>query len=316
MEIRYLAPFRAAYARMRSALFRPFSFERWMYFGFASWMAGWGAHDSFSSLALRNRINTANLATTWADLVDTWGDLWADPAWRGLILLVAFLLLVLGVVSVWVQSRGEFVFLESAARDRLAIWAPWREYAREGNSLFLWRLAFHAIVLAYVGSLAFLVWRYSLGGEIPLSMLDVQWLPLFAIVLLLWLPGAVLAAVIFVLLRQFVTPIMYRDHVRTNEAWRRFRPLLRAHAADFFLYLLFYVGLLILSAILVLLGVCVTCCILGCLLAIPFLGTVLYLPISYTFRALGPEFLAQFPSEPPVLSPLVAAPQPPSPETP
>ena len=37
-----------------------------------------------------------------------------------------------------------------------------------------------------------------------------------------------------------------------------------------------------------------TCCVGFVLLSIPYLGSVILLPVSFTYRAFGPEFLAQF----------------------
>ena len=50
-------------------------------------------------------------------------------------------------------------------------------------------------------------------------------------------------------------------------------------------------------------GICIilfaimTCCIGLLLLIIPYIGAVVLLPVSYTFRALSIEFLAQFGDE-------------------
>ncbi len=87
---------------------------------------------------------------------------------------------------------------------------------------------------------------------------------------------------------------MYREGRRTNDGWRRFMPLLRAHLGSFILYGLFLLLLLIGTAIALGLFSCATCCVGFCLLAIPYLGTVIALPIPYTFRGFGPEFLSQF----------------------
>ncbi|MBK6898702.1 MAG: hypothetical protein IPH09_05360 [bacterium] len=40
-----------------------------------------------------------------------------------------------------------------------------------------------------------------------------------------------------------------------------------------------------------------TCCVGWLVLAIPYLGTVILLPVYVTARALGPEFLAQYGEE-------------------
>jgi hypothetical protein len=87
---------------------------------------------------------------------------------------------------------------------------------------------------------------------------------------------------------------MYREGRKTNDAWRRFLPLLRAHTGSFLVYGLFVLALAVgVSAVLVAFS-CATCCVGFCLLILPYLGTVFSLPIPYTFRGLGPSFLAQF----------------------
>ena len=48
------------------------------------------------------------------------------------------------------------------------------------------------------------------------------------------------------------------------------------------------------KALLVLTLVVVTCCIAGCLMMIPYIGTVLLLPILVFSRAYSLHFLAQF----------------------
>ena len=46
---------------------------------------------------------------------------------------------VVGVVCLWLSSRGRFMFLDGLVRNRGAVVEPWREFRREGNSLFWFR---------------------------------------------------------------------------------------------------------------------------------------------------------------------------------
>jgi hypothetical protein len=55
-----------------------------------------------------------------------------------------------------------------------------------------------------------------------------------------------------------------------------------------------------------------TCCIGFLILAIPYVGSVVLLPVSYLFRALSVEFLEQFGPEY-VLFPATTSPAPPAP---
>ncbi len=78
--------------------------------------------------------------------------------------------------------------------------------------------------------------------------------------------------------------------------------LLSRNAGNFILYFLFQILLAIAIAVLVLAVVLVTCCIAGCLFAIPYLGTVLLLPILVFQRSYSIYYLAQYGSEYAVVS--------------
>jgi hypothetical protein len=71
---------------------------------------------------------------------------------------------------------------------------------------------------------------------------------------------------------------------------------------SFFLYgiLILVLGIAIAIAIIVIAAA--TCCVGLTLLIIPFVGSVLLLPVSYTYRAFSIEFLAQFGDEYDVLN--------------
>jgi predicted PurR-regulated permease PerM len=87
---------------------------------------------------------------------------------------------------------------------------------------------------------------------------------------------------------------MYRDRSTTSQAWRTFLPILRERLGAFVVYGLFLVVVYIGLLIALIPAIILTCCVLGCLLLIPFIGAVVWLPVSYSIRAFGPEFLAQF----------------------
>ncbi len=101
-------------------------------------------------------------------------------------------------------------------------------------------------------------------------------------------------AYISAFLNNFVIPVMYKDHITATQAWRRFLPLFSKHWLYFLLYGLFLLVLYIFTVIVVIVAGLMTCCIGFLFLIIPYIGSVITLPISYTFMALGPEFLAQF----------------------
>ncbi|MCU0242874.1 MAG: hypothetical protein MUF51_10680, partial [Vicinamibacteria bacterium] len=92
----------------------------------------------------------------------------------------------------------------------------------------------------------------------------------------------------------FVMPIMYKYRLGALEAWRYFMPWLRAAGIYFFLYGLFVLALFVLTAVAVVILGLATCCIGIIVMMIPYINTLVLLPLHVTYRALSLEFLAQF----------------------
>jgi hypothetical protein len=205
------------------------------------------------------------------------------------------------------------MFLDNCLTGMAQISNPWKRWRRQGNSLFLWLVVFGCGVLllcAVLGGLCVaLAWpdihaRIWGGRALASIVLGGFFLLLVALV----------AGYIKVFLEDFVVVLMRRHELKTCAAWKMFGRLLRAQPGPFLLYglLRFAVSLLISAA--VLLGGCLTCCCGLLLLAIPYLGTVLLLPLLVWQRYWGVEFLRQFGptydawlEEPPALPPPTAA---------
>jgi hypothetical protein len=80
--------------------------------------------------------------------------------------------------------------------------------------------------------------------------------------------------------------------------------LLRGNIGNLVLYFLFRIVLAIAISVVVAGVVLVTCRIAGCLFALPYLGTVILLPILVFERAYSVAYLAQFGPDYDVFSPL------------
>ena len=118
------------------------------------------------------------------------------------------------------------------------------------------------------------------------------------------------------LTNDFVIPIMYSRGCLIKEAWREFWQLLMSNKGPFTLYLLFLLVIGLAIGMIVLLAVLVTCCCAACFLMIPYIGTVVMLPILVWRRAYsllylsqyGPEFDVFVPKPTPVVVPTVLIP--------
>ena len=92
----------------------------------------------------------------------------------------------------------------------------------------------------------------------------------------------------------FVVPIMFQRGVGCLQGWGVVLGLVVANLGRFILYFIFQIILSLAIFVLVLTAVLATCCIFGCLAAIPYLGTVLLLPIYVFRRAYSICYLAQY----------------------
>jgi hypothetical protein len=291
MNLSYLGPLQGAIARARSILFKPFRLETWLVLGFAAflsdWLSGGWGHSGWERRLWRGHFPGGHLPGPHLH------DLLPLLVWGPLLAALIVLALAVGVVFLWLGSRGKFVFLDGVAQGRAAIVEPWHRTAALGNSLFLWRLGFAilsgllvlGVVIATLGS-AVLGW---LGFHERVAMAP----PIIGGILLVGFV-ALLLAFVNLLLDDFVVPLMYRHGLRAGEAWRRFLPLFREHLGQFVLYALFVLVLAAAVAAAVMAVGFATCCVGFLLMVTPYVGQVVLLPLHVAYRALGPEFLAQF----------------------
>ena len=97
--------------------------------------------------------------------------------------------------------------------------------------------------------------------------------------------------VVSMFLKDFVVPIMYLRRIRVLEAWKVFGgSLLSDNAPTFLLYILVRFAIDVVVAFLALGITCFTCC----LAAIPFVGSVILLPLTVFVQAYPLYFIEQF----------------------
>src|SRR5437773_1504913 len=233
----------------------------------------------------------------------------------GLMAWVALFFLALVIGLTWLKARGNFIFTDCVVRNRAAIVEPWREYRKEGNSYFLFQLAVMFAVLLLAGlilaSFVGLAWLKQGAGETG----SITLIGLLVFLGLFWV-----SIVIFVsIATYFMVPVMYRRRCRAVEAFRDVTRLIWHHLGSFFLLCLF--GMVLILAVLMI-GAIVTCATC-CLAALPYLGTVILLPLFVCLRAFGLLFLRQFGPDydvwasfmPPEFLPILSGPLPAPPPT-
>jgi hypothetical protein len=209
--------------------------------------------------------------------------------------VVLLLILVISVVLMWLKSRGQFMFLDCVARNVAEVKNPWKQYAQQANSLFLFKLALWAA--GFVGAMLFIIPLVMIGtcfvrvGIELFPLVNIVWvfLLIFGIIVVAMAIGTVK-----VLTNEFIVPIMYLRGCLIKDAWRECWQLLMSNKGPFTLYLLFLLVIGLAIGMIVLLTVLVTCCCAACFLMIPYIGTVVMLPILVWRRAYSLFYLSQY----------------------
>ncbi len=289
------APMGDAIERVKRMLFRPFDPSKWFTIGFCAWLAGLGRQGfsfNYGGGSSHNGGGSGGSAREVFEQAQRF--VMANLFWI-LPLFVALLILgfAVGVLLLWVRSRGEFMFLHCVALNAAEIEVPWRKFVAEGNSLFVFRLvlglAWMVPLVPFAIVTALLVYRMVKNGAADMHFI----LPLIGVGLIILALGVVFF-IIGKLTIDFVVPIMFLRRCKCLDGWRELSRLLSTHLAKFAVYLLFQIVLALAIGALVLIAIIATCCIAGCVMLMPYLGTVLLLPILTFKRSYSLYYLAQY----------------------
>ena len=290
MKISVIDPIPTAIERTKLILFQPFDLGKWFKLGFCAFLAMLGEGGGGGGGGGQGGDGKSEGPEF-------------DPVWQWIqenltfILSIAVALFVvgclLGLLIIWLSSRGKFMFIDGIVHNRGAVVAPWREYQMEGNSLFWFRVVF--------GFCCFLLFVVLMAGCVLIAMPSIrsgEFGSSAVLALVIGIPLMILfvisAGLINMCLTHFVVPIMYLRRIGVMSAWSEFRhQILAGRIGTFILYFLFQIVIGIAIGILALVGTCLTCC----LTIVPYLGTVILLPLFVFARSYHLYFLQQFGTE-------------------
>ena len=298
INISVIDPIGPAIEKVKTILFRPFDLGKWFTIGFCAWLAflgsggggggggpgggrGGGPSDAREAFGQAKEFVLENLS-------------WIIPV----AITVVVVIIVLWLVFTWLSSRGRFMFLHCVAENKAEVKNPWEKFRQHANSLFLFRIALGLINLAVmvlpVVLAIFVVIALAGTGVHAGLLLSLVAIGFFAFVI------SICFTIVYKFTTDFVVPIMFLRNTSCKAAWREFLSLLSANKGRFTLYILFQIVIAIVIGTIEMLGFCIGCCLccVSVLLLIPYIGTVILLPLlvfkrSYSlcyFRQFGPEF--------------------------
>jgi hypothetical protein len=291
-----LAAASRAFSRTVSLLFKPFDLTRWFSMGFCAWLAYIGTQSgSFNNVLESKPAAAKQQLDGLLDKLST-SSLHPGAVSVGVGLLLLSLLFALWLCAV--RSRGDFMFLHRWYRPDAPIRQCWQAAQASGRSLFVWRLYFFGIAFLLYAIDAYFAYTHILR---PYLAADKVWSEALLSPAVACATSAVLLSVAVQLVahltKAFVVPVMYWHGVSASRAWLAVFALCNQYPGAVLGYLLVALLCGLAAAAAVVLFVLLTCCVGVIPLVLPYIGTVLLLPVYLFFRGYAVCFLSQWRSE-------------------
>ncbi|HMP88581.1 MAG TPA: hypothetical protein PJ991_00185 [Kiritimatiellia bacterium] len=300
--ISVINPLDRAWDGMVKRLFKPFLAKKWFALGFSAWLATLLSGIGFPTF---NFFDTKSLGLNELPLLEFW------RMHSEIIITVVGITIILGtllgILFMWISSRGAFMFLKNVVNDTTEVSKPWHDYRDAGNSLFLWQLGFSILCMlvtaVLVAGMILALWpMFSHDGAAHATRGAISVGSMIGIAFVMFFAGLLMTA-IYLFLIEFVVPLMMKHGMRTNEAWMLLLPVIKHHPGTFILYLLFRFVLNIGVGFVMVIAGLLTCCCLFFLLVIPYINAVVVLPVTVFLRLYSIEFLRAFGPDFDVFSP-------------
>ncbi len=305
-RISVIDPIRPAIERVKLLLFKPFDLSKWFVIGFCAWLAylgtggGGGSGPPHCNIPYKPHEQQAEMAedinTAKEYILDNL--FWIIPA----VVVVAVVMIGISLLIAWLNSRGRFMFLHCIAENKSEVKIPWQKFKKQGNSLFLFRFVLGIIGLAAIAvpviGIILLAIAMTNGAAIA-GICGIASLGLIIFIVLIML------SLVRKFTFDFVVPIMFLRTASCVAGWQEFLTVLSVNKARLALYLLFQIVIAIAIGVIISLGLCIGCCLccISLLLFIPYIGTVILLPLLVFKRAYSLYYLRQFGSNFDVFSP-------------
>jgi hypothetical protein len=285
-----IEPISPAFEKVKTILFSPFDLRKWFVIGFCAWLACLGSGGGNGGGGSRGGgPSEAREAFGEAKVFVLENLAWIIPV----ALIGVMLIIVLWLVLTWLSSRGRFMFLHCVAENKAEVKVPWTKFQQHANSLFLFRIVLGLIGFAAIGLPLLLA-----GGLIAITIANNGFVAAAVLGIVMIVLMIIAISIVFALIGKFTTdfvvPIMSLRTTSCTAGWREFLTILSLNKGRFVLYILFQIVIALAIGAIILTAVFVTCCCAACILALPYIGTVLMLPVLVFKRAYSLLYLGQF----------------------
>jgi hypothetical protein len=170
----------------------------------------------------------------------------------GLIVVGIFAFLLLGFVFMYINSVFRFILFDSVVRRHCSISEGWQKWHRAGRRFFLWQIVYLISTWLFLGVLVGVPVALALAAGWTTDLKEHIGRMIVGVILLvgLFLVFVLTAAVVQVLAKDFLVPIMALDDLDFADGWHRLMAMIGREKGKFAIYLLLKLVLSIAAGIL------------------------------------------------------------------
>ena len=170
----------------------------------------------------------------------------------GLIVVGIFVAIVLSFLFLYISSVFRFILFDSVLRRECSITEGWRKWHRAGGRFFLWQIVFQVSALLFLAVLIGLPLAMAMAAGWTADLKEHVGRVIVGVILFigLFFIFVLVAAVVQVLARDFLVPIMALEDLDFADGWHRLLAIIRPEKGRYAVYLLLKLVLSIAAAIL------------------------------------------------------------------
>lgn len=246
----------------REQLFTRFRFGQWSRLALVGILAAelhvGGCNFGNNLRAIQPHPRGSQGLLTFSDLPFDWPP--ATPArisehlgqFLGLIVLAVFVAIVVGFVLLYINSVFRFILFDSVVLRHCSISEGWRKWHRAGGRFFLWQIVYQIVASLFLAILIGLPLAAALAAGWAAHLREHIGRLIVSVILLggLLLVFVLTAAVVQLLAKDFLVPIMALENLDFADGWHRLLAMIRPEKGRFAAYLLLKLVLSIAAAIL------------------------------------------------------------------
>jgi hypothetical protein len=184
---------------------------------------------------------------------------------------IAVCAFVFSLIFIYISSVLRFVLFNAVLHGDAQITPGWRRWRDTGRQFFLFQLLLllvgWALLVLFVGVPLMMLFTHN---HIGFWFIDARGVATLIFGMLSLMACGLILALLTVLAKDFVVPMMALENIGWQEGFRRFRIIARGHASEYFVYVLMKILLRIAAGI----GHGIILFIIGMVLAIPVIIVV------------------------------------------